>query len=355
MKQLNTVLLWLGLLASLVFLTLSSSSHLKTVSVGKFWASVITFTLLGLISLAIYLDGTFRLPSQRKRNALTVLAEHERREEGPIPRVLIEACQRGDCVLYAGSGLSAQAGLPAWSVFVTQLAQWAGDSAGGDADSVMDRIVAAYRNRRQDLYDYLRSQLRVTSEISRSHRLIKEIDFSAVITTNLDNLLDRALPCSGGRVYTAANCAGLVHAAERRDFFLLKPFGDLGEPGTLSLGTAQCLQTMRDNRSLRELLEGLLHSNTFLFLGVSIEGLERDLTALAVEPQTERRHFILLPDIGESWKAPAERMRLRYGIEALTYVPSTPDHPEVPEFLANLIAAMRATRATDQYFVAEKS
>src|SRR5260221_538269 len=46
-------------------------------------------------------------------------------EEGPIPAALIEACQNGDCVLWAGSGLGAQAGLPAWSAFLPELVEWA--------------------------------------------------------------------------------------------------------------------------------------------------------------------------------------------------------------------------------------
>ena len=315
----------------------------------------IALALLGLITpVAIYFGSDLKLLRQRKLRGQMDEAESGRREEeGPIPNVLIEACQNGDCILYAGSGLSAQAGLPAWQAFAAELAQWAGDSAGGDADSVMDRIAAAFKNRERELIDYLRTRFRVTSEISQAHRLVKEIDFPVVITTTMDNLLDRTFPYSGGRVHTVENCTGLMQAASRRDFFLLKLFGDLGEPDTVRLGPRQCLQMIGDYPALREELGGLLHSNTFLFLGASVEALERDLENLGLEPQAGRRHFILVPDVGEAWKAPADRIHQRYGIETLTYVPLTSEHPEVVEFLTNLIAAMRAKSDTESYFVAE--
>jgi hypothetical protein len=311
----------------------------------------IIFALLAFSLVGIYWIHAVKLLSLRKPKTAVELAQTAKKEEeGPIPNALIEACQNGDCVLYAGSGLGAQAGLPTWQVFAAEFARWAGDSAGGDAGSVIDRAAATLENRQPALHDYLRSRFRVTSEISQSHRLIKEIDFPAVITTSLDNLLDRTFPFSGGRVYTAGNCAELAQAARRRDFFLLKPFGDLDEPDTVRLGPAQCLQTMRNNPSLRDLLGDLLQSNTILFLGASVEGLERDLENLALAPQAGRRHFILVPDVGDAWKAPAERIRERYGIEALTYIPSTSHHPEVVEFLTNLITAVRAKSSTEEYF-----
>jgi len=345
MKHIVTVLLWVGLVASLTFIVGVSQP-----------SPILVLALLGLAaSLVIYCALGMKLFSWKKKRALLDPQEAKRKnDEGPIPNALVEACQNGDCILFAGSGLSAQAGLPAWQAFAAELAQWAGDSAGGDADSVMDRVAAAFHKRQPDLYDYLRSRFRVTSEISQAHRLVKEIDFPAVVTTNLDNLLDRTFPYSGGRVYTAENCSGLAQVAARREFFLFKPFGDLGEPDTVCLGPAQCMQMMQCNLHVRELLSGLLHSNTFLFLGASVEALEWDLINLAVDPQTGRRHFILVPDAGDAWKAAAERVRERYGIEALTYVPSTPEHPELVEFLTNLITATRAQSCTEQYFEAGK-
>src|SRR5258708_27999238 len=164
-------------------------------------------------------------------------------EEGPMPGELGGACQNGDCVLWAGSGLGAQAGVPAWSAFLRELLEWAAKSEPALAElpegmtgATADRIAAAFENREQALQAYLRQRFRVGSELPQAHRLIKQIDFPTLISTNLDNLLDRTFPQSGGRVHTAAKCGDLSHAADHRDFVLLKPFGDLDDPDTIRLG-----------------------------------------------------------------------------------------------------------------------
>ena len=42
-----------------------------------------------------------------------------------LPKFLVDACRNGDCVLYAGAGLSAQAALPVWDTAVRELVEWA--------------------------------------------------------------------------------------------------------------------------------------------------------------------------------------------------------------------------------------
>jgi hypothetical protein len=87
-----------------------------------------------------------------------------------------------------------------------------------------------------------------------------------------------------------------------------------------------------------------------LFIGASLEGLEQDLARLPLEEPTTRRHFALTHGSGETWNAVAERLKTRYGIEALPYLPSAPDHPEVVEFLTNLITAIREKNSSKEYF-----
>jgi hypothetical protein len=253
----------------------------------------------------------------------------KREAEGPIPNALIEACVNGDCVLYAGSGLGAQAGLPTWSAFLPEL--------DGRADE-------------SGLHNLLRARFRFAGELPEAHRLIKEIDFSTLLTTSLDNLLERAFPYSGGRVYTARDCEGVGRAAARRDFFILKPFGNLDEPETVRIGAAQCFQVMRENPAAGALIGDLFNSRVFLFVGASLEGLEQDLARLALDEPDGRRHFALVPDTGDAWKAVAGRLKEAYGIETLTYVPSSSAHPELIEFLTNLIAAIHHKTSTPEYF-----
>jgi hypothetical protein len=278
-------------------------------------------------------------------------------EEGPIPNALIEACQNGDCVLWAGSGLGAQAGLPTWGAFLRELAEWAtqnGLSPEGQSGVAADRIAAALEGREEALHAYLRRRFRVTSELSQAHRLIREIDFQGLVTTSLDNLLDRTFPYSGGRVYTAEKCEGMVKTAARRDFFLLKPYGDLDEPETIRIGPKQCAEIVAINTEFSDLMERLIETRVFLFIGASLEGLERDLAYLNLPAATKRKNYALISMDQEGWQAAAERLRERYAIEPLTYAPSTAQHPEMVEFLTKLHELIQQKTSTQGYREAAK-
>ena len=104
---------------------------------------------------------------------------------------------------------------------------------------------------------------------------------------------------------------------------------------------------MREHPEAGEMIEDLFHSRVFLFLGASLEGIESDFGRLTIEEPPGGRHFALVPDTGEDWKAPARRLKVRYGIEALTYTPSTDDHPELVEFLTKTYAVVPTGSESD--------
>jgi SIR2-like domain len=287
-------------------------------------------------------------------------------QDDSMPSVLVDACLNGDCVLYAGAGLSAQAGLPLWNDWVRELVNRSSDNnlapAGvieaaladlsrGQTGAAADRMATALEIHEQVLHTYLRQRFRVTSELSAAHLLIKQIEFPALITTNLDNLLERTFPQSGGRVYTAGDCETLATAATRRDFFLLKPFGDLDEPHTIRLGPTQCEEVIQSNPACSDVLGQLLQLRTFLFVGSSLEGIERDLGYITPQTNIEHKHYAFVAAAGEEQKAAAERLSQRYGIALLTYTPASPSHSEVIDFLTKLHTAMRERSATPKEYV----
>jgi hypothetical protein len=338
------------LLRNRVYKGISRPSPWIMIAMLALISPVVIYLLWG--SLGFLLKKLVKPPSPEKH-------EPKPEEEGPIPNALVEACQNGDCVLWAGSGLGAQAGLPTWSVFLRELLEWAAigepalaELSDGNTGAAADRIAEAFENRRPALQAYLRQRFRVATELPQAHRLIKQIDFPALISTNLDNLLDRTFPQSGGRVYTAAKCGDLRHAANHRDFVLLKPFGDLDEPDTIRLGPSQCAEAIHHNPAISEFVEELLQTRVFLFVGASLEGIERDLGTMTPPVPGTRKHYALVPATGEGWMATAERLRQHYGIEPLTYSPSTAQHPEVVQFLAKLIEIIHQRSSTQEYFVA---
>jgi hypothetical protein len=341
----------------------------KGLSMPTPWLALAFLGLLSPVAIPLF-QGTFR--ALWKKLISLRLPEPETKapisgEDDSMPSLLVEACLNGDCVLYAGAGLSAQAGLPLWNDSVLELVKWVGESdlappavidaalveiSRGQTGAAADRMAAALEDHEEALHSYLCQRFRVASELPETHRLIKQIDFPALVTTNLDNLLDRTFPYSGGRVYTARDCEALTKAAARRDFFILKPFGDLEEADTIRFGPTRCEEVVRRNPACSDFAEQLLHLRTFLFLGASLEGIERDLGYIMLQAPIDRKHYAFMPVTGTEWKTAAERLSQRYGIQLITYTPTSSSHPEVVDFLTRLHTAMREKSASPKHYAA---
>ena len=82
---------------------------------------------------------------------------------------------------------ASQYGLASASVTDAALAELSSGQTGAAAD----RLAEALEPQQDALHNYSLRRFRVTSELSTAHRLIKQIDFPALLTTNFDNLLDR--------------------------------------------------------------------------------------------------------------------------------------------------------------------
>ena len=87
-------------------------------------------------------------------------------------------------------------------------------------------------------------------------------------------------------------------------------------------------------------------------MGASLEGIEQDLGYLRLQSPIQRKHYALSPETGDSGKACAERLGQRYGIQVLTYTPSSAIHLEVVDFLTKLYAATRERATTEKHLTA---
>src|SRR6266700_1091215 len=110
------------------------------------------------------------------------------------PSTLIEACAAGDCVVYAGAGLSARSGFPTYKFFLEDLVRWATagklinpDSASayqagiqsGDLGSAADGIVSDLATHETALQDHLRELFLRTASLSDAHKLLGELPLCA--------------------------------------------------------------------------------------------------------------------------------------------------------------------------------
>ena len=264
------------------------------------------------------------------------------------PADLVQACEKGECVLYVGAGLSASAGYPTWRQFVSNLLDWADKNKFVETDFgkylrtlitpsdsywVADSIVSALQNRvqREMLYEYLREIfLKPSPQLPRLYYVLREIPFSAVLTTNFDNLIEQTYENVGTRVYTPKDIELLTKALKTREFFILKLRGTLERSETLLVAPKEYRDVV-SNAPFSPFMNDLLLSKTILFVGLSFEGISEAIEFLS----TERQHYALVAVAGNRWQAKVDSLRRRYNIQVLPYKLSD-NHPEVFEFLEKL-------------------
>jgi energy-coupling factor transporter ATP-binding protein EcfA2 len=270
------------------------------------------------------------------------------------PAELLEVLRAGECVLFAGAGLSARAGLPLWRALVERLSEWAAERGlinseiaranhdailAGAAGEVADGIVAAARERGTDLQEFLEGAYGGEHPLSDVHRMLRNLPFSAALTTNFDGLLEQTFAAKNAALYTPADAEPLLVCLHKREFFLLKLFGDLARRGTLMLSPSQFDDAVRENMGFARFMEAVFVSRSLLFLGSSLEGIGGYLRGVGLRPQASRRHFALIPawENGQ-WRSAAFALEKRYNIEFIPYEPD-PEHRSVVRFMGRLVHA----------------
>jgi predicted ATPase len=202
-----------------------------------------------------------------------------------LPPTLVRACRAGKCAVYVASGLSAAAGMPTWHECVASLLEWRLNQ--GDIDLVFaDSLRAALREHQasvvadnlvnnrlgeadESLTRFLREQFdNPAAPLPETFGLLREVPFTAALTTNFDTLLERAYNLGPERVHTPLDVeplkktqTGSAEAAGAGDsFYLLKLFGTLDRPETLMVAPAQLAGAVRSSGSPRRAVRSRVKS-----------------------------------------------------------------------------------------------
>jgi predicted ATP-binding protein involved in virulence len=269
-------------------------------------------------------------------------------------------------VLFAGAGLSKRAGFPTWSDFVTGLLDWATEMKfvdeawarsrrasieRGDGGAVADGIVDALQDQARNqalLNHYLLKIFTEPAKLSTAHTKLRNIKFCAALTTNFDNLLEQTFEKQNPRMYTPTDAEQLIEVLHKREFFILKLYGDLGRTETLMISPTQFEDAIGENLPFSKFIETLFLSKTLLFIGASLEGIEDYLKGVGLKRQkTPREHWALVGvSDKDSWLAKAESLKKRYGIGIIPYR-INPKHTAVVDFLRKLERRVAAQGGVD--------
>ena len=272
-----------------------------------------------------------------------------------IPKALVDRILEGRCVLFAGAGLSMQAGLPNWTGLLRGLVSAVEEyspGAGGDEIEKLfkkNKLLAIAEFCRKELGELayaeaIASQTRPTGgELSEAHQWASKIPFAAAVTTNYDHLLRDAFSANRGvpRTLTHLDTHVLAQLLFGGGFFILNAHGDIDRPESIVLTRLDFQELIHANPAFQAAFSALLLTKAILFVGYSFSDpdfqllLERSLTLFR---KFGPDRFALMNDVDA---IEAEVMYRSAGIRVLSYSPSAPNHPEVPAFLRDLAEKCR--------------
>jgi hypothetical protein len=165
-----------------------------------------------------------------------------------VPEDLPTHLAEGETVLFAGAGLSIPQ-LPGWRELLERMLSWASRqqiSLGGDEGSISDLIgrdkllLAAHELRerlgestfRQFMQQVFRDRALQPGPV---HRLLPDMRFAAILTTNYDKLIESAFP-AGTPWHTQQDYPELAGLNRDRGFTVVKVHGDIDRLDSTVLG-----------------------------------------------------------------------------------------------------------------------
>lgn len=210
---------------------------------------------------------------------------------GDIPQALLAEIRTGSCTAFVGAGFSAIA-VPAWGELLAGIARHeaVGPPVRRQVEAILQRPgmgILSYEAAAQLLRDelpgecfdeILGQQMRrdaIDNVMTRRLRLLQEIPFRAVLTTNFDELLPGELP--GREAYSAALRAGASRwwheafwtgAGKGRP--VVKLHGDIAkDPRSVVFTRRDYRSRMYESPGYATFLRSVFATSTMLYLGVS--------------------------------------------------------------------------------------
>jgi hypothetical protein len=280
-----------------------------------------------------------------------------------IPAELISQIAAEQAVVFVGSGPSQGAGLSGWAGALRALIDFGAKSGVLDtkirkqlergvksgkflqvAEEVRDRLPPDQF--RQALVEIFRP---ASIKPAAVHQTLVQIPFRSIVTTNYDPLIETAFAAEHKRlvpVYTQQQPPELSAALRGDHFHVLKIHGDINRVETIILGTKDYRAAIYGLGAYRTFMTALFTTRTVLFLGYGLN--DPDLQTVLEQLRHDFREHTRTHYAFMSSKEVSELDRLALlrdlGIQVIPYRPSSPTHPEVGLFLADLLLQVGKAR-----------
>lgn len=178
------------------------------------------------------------------------------------------------------------------------------------------------------------------------HKHIHRLDLRVVITPNFDEIYENyaAYASSGTSTVKHYHDDDLAECLRGNERVIVKIHGSVSSPNDLIFTRAEYAKARNEHRGFYSLVESLLRTHSFLFLGA---GLSDPDIRLLLEDYTysyshSRRHYFALPTNALGPKA-AQVIGDSLNLDFITYSPDS-NHEELTAGLAALVASVEVER-----------
>jgi hypothetical protein len=243
--------------------------------------------------------------------------------------VLADAIKTRHAILFVGAGVSMSVGLPSWQTLADHLLKEL-DLPPSVIDGMNDgyQMLAEFYRLKQGGLGPLRSWLdrnwKVASDrvsASQLHKLIVELDFPTIYTTNYDRNLETAFEVHNKPYAKIANAKQIADAAEGVTH-IIKYHGDFDDDSSLVLTETDFLNRLSFDSPLDIKFRADALGRTILFVGYSMSDPNIRLLLHSIWQTWERsghqdhrpRSFVFMP----SSNPLQEALLARWGITLLT-------------------------------------
>lgn len=188
-----------------------------------------------------------------------------------IPSELIERFKHKECVFFVGAGVSQAAGLSTGSIFKQQLIE---KIQYPRPDVPLSKVAQAVEDAidRTTLNQMIRENFAGDHSPAKSHESIAELanqHCTHLITTNFDNLLEKALDQLKHKYHKSKRDSDISLAGGK--LHLIKLHGDADDNETIVITETDYRDSFREHPIIWNLISGLLVEKTLVFLGYSLE------------------------------------------------------------------------------------
>ena len=193
---------------------------------------------------------------------------------------IASALKYRQAILFVGAGVSMSIGLPSWTSFVDHLLKElavARPPSGPHATSYQ-AIAECYRLRHgglESLVDWMTREWEVSPDRLRAsslHKLIVELDFPIVYTTNYDANLEKSYEVFSHPFVKIASAADMADARPGIPQ-IVKYHGDFSDPETLVLTESDYFDRLAFDAPMDIKFRGDAFASTLLFIGYSMSDL----------------------------------------------------------------------------------